>query len=709
MMEALASSDPESKVIGIQYAGEYLFNHPIPSNGENGYSKNLLEKILSLDGDESPEVRAALIGLSSSVPGCKQLSRNKDYSDPDYRVRLAAVKAHSGDDPYLYIMSLRHDKSPEVRAAVMDQLGFFQNGHDILSTLKQAFFEDSNLEVRTAALQSIVDLQGSDIFQFVLEQTNNKDPEIRKVASEGLNHNALQVIDYINSRHDANDAVRFSPVTGFDAKMLYYLMVEGQGEIYTSSFNGLYQRLREKMRSQPLSGEEILRQVNEYKFREFFELLTNYNHLNDFLKAMSDKDSHDYMRRFVQGIEKSSDPDADAVAVAQTLTLTKGDTLKIMQETITQELKRVQDAGDKKGIVLYSLLNGMFVENPVINKQWFKDIAVKYNLPNLSGLSHDDLFSKNDGTFVQRNYFFNDPQDNDGIYSFLNFLRTFGADPANWQIIQNKGQGTVIIRSRGHGNKIEIYANDPRVENANEAMDNLLKIAKLEPNSYFLRGHSYFAGDFKKLLQQNAKSVRNAVFINWGSCGGYDNIRPSIEMAPFAQILSTQGIGARSINDPLNKIILDEARKEGRIDWDEVWRQAEKNLGRNENFGDYIRPDMNFGALFLRILREQEGASTPRDEKEIPIIRVTVGQFDGAMVSGSAKGGIDLNAANLNLLIKRDGAGVPLPINMQDMEQLKNIQGFVPEIIEIKPAVSLPILSELQQKFQSLSAASSGT
>jgi len=126
MMEALASSDPESKVIGIQYAGEYLFNHPIPSNGENGYSKNLLEKILSLDGDESPEVRAALIGLSSSVPGCKQLSRNKDYSDPDYRVRLAAVKAHSGDDPYLYIMSLRHDKSPEVRAAVMDQLGFFK-------------------------------------------------------------------------------------------------------------------------------------------------------------------------------------------------------------------------------------------------------------------------------------------------------------------------------------------------------------------------------------------------------------------------------------------------------------------------------------------------------------------------------------------------------------------------------------------------------
>ena len=51
-------------------------------------------------------------------------------------------------------------------------------------------------------------------------------------------------------------------------------------------------------------------------------------------------------------------------------------------------------------------------------------------------------------------------------------------------------------------------------------------------------------------------------------------------------------------------------------------------------------------------------------------------------------GGIDLNAANLNLQIKRDGKGVPLPLAQQDMAQLVNIQGFVPIILEIKPAVA---------------------
>jgi len=66
-------------------------------------------------------------------------------------------------------------------------------------------------------------------------------------------------------------------------------------------------------------------------------------------------------------------------------------------------------------------------------------------------------------------------------------------------------------------------------------------------------------------------------------------------------------------------------------------------------------------------------------------------------------GGIDLNSINLNLLIKRDGNGVPLPISRQDMAQLSHIQGFVPKIIEIKPVVNLPIISELQQKLSNVS------
>ncbi|MBF0571365.1 MAG: hypothetical protein HQL12_05785 [Candidatus Omnitrophica bacterium] len=66
-------------------------------------------------------------------------------------------------------------------------------------------------------------------------------------------------------------------------------------------------------------------------------------------------------------------------------------------------------------------------------------------------------------------------------------------------------------------------------------------------------------------------------------------------------------------------------------------------------------------------------------------------------------GGIDFNSANLAMTIKRDGKGVPLPLAQQDMAQLNSIGGFTPEILEIRPAVNFPIISELQQKLQSTS------
>jgi len=55
------------------------------------------------------------------------------------------------------------------------------------------------------------------------------------------------------------------------------------------------------------------------------------------------------------------------------------------------------------------------------------------------------------------------------------------------------------------------------------------------------------------------------------------------------------------------------------------------------------------------------------------------------------KGGIDLNPELLDLQIKRDGNGVPLPIFQQPIETM-NIQGFLPVIINITPVTNLPAL-----------------
>ncbi len=57
------------------------------------------------------------------------------------------------------------------------------------------------------------------------------------------------------------------------------------------------------------------------------------------------------------------------------------------------------------------------------------------------------------------------------------------------------------------------------------------------------------------------------------------------------------------------------------------------------------------------------------------------------------KGGIDFARSNLTMQIKRDGAGVPLPVSQQDLDSI-HINGLVPVILNIRPAAGVPLFSE---------------
>ncbi len=58
------------------------------------------------------------------------------------------------------------------------------------------------------------------------------------------------------------------------------------------------------------------------------------------------------------------------------------------------------------------------------------------------------------------------------------------------------------------------------------------------------------------------------------------------------------------------------------------------------------------------------------------------------------RGGIDFAQSNLDMQIKRDGAGIVLPVNQQDLENIK-IDGLVPEILSVQPAASSPLFNNI--------------
>jgi len=90
------------------------------------------------------------------------------------------------------------------------------------------------------------------------------------------------------------------------------------------------------------------------------------------------------------------------------------------------------------------------------------------------------------------------------------------------------------------------------------------------------------------------------------------------------------------------------------------------------------------GRLEGRIARPQLAAQTAPEAAA----RVTTPVSAAAT---QAPGGIDLNSAFLNLQIKRDGNGVPLPLPQQPIGNM-NIEGFAPVIINITPMPNMPLI-----------------
>ena len=109
--------------------------------------------------------------------------------------------------------------------------------------------------------------------------------------------------------------------------------------------------------------------------------------------------------------------------------------------------------------------------------------------------------------------------------------------------------------------------------------------------------------------------------------------------------------------------------RQGMLTGKELIRQVKLNasLGELQNFKKRLKAETSDLEGLLEILRLFS---------------------DRAMNGAEDLGGIDLNSVNLNMHIKRDGKGVPLPLGKQDLAQLSHIQGFEPVVLSIAPLTS---------------------
>lgn len=416
-------------------------------------------------------------------------------------------------------------------------------------------------------------------------------PMASKVLIDKLKSKGIELyINEINALHNENsDAVRFKIISRLSPQELYYLAVTGEEDLYTSSFvNGVYPRIFSSMRVP--RADSILKWVNYDYYKKFIKIAAAYNKLDDFLGRMDKQDAEKLMKGFVNGLEKTNSLE-DAVDVADSYASVYNPALKkLMLNQVRLELNRCNEINNKRGKVIYELLETIFSSLEPKNKI---DLSEKLGIMPVYELPNRLLKDESNGRVVMQQFFYGDK---DGMVVFNAFLNKF-RNP-NWKI--TKKSQWVEVSSR-KGVPITIFANLPLDETEDldtQSQDSLiayLQEQKLHPSVVIHRGHSYYLNQTVNKMPSSAKLVL------LGSCGGYQRLNEVLEIAPGAHIISSKQIGTGIINQGLINVISEDIRLGKNLKWPNLWNNLAVRFSGSarEKFDDYVPPHKNLGAIFI--------------------------------------------------------------------------------------------------------------
>ena len=397
----------------------------------------------------------------------------------------------------------------------------------------------------------------------------------------------------INALHDEKNLnIRMKAIDPLSPIDIYYMMVMGENDIYTSSYKHSFERMVQRMGDKPRS-DYLLMQVHMDYFKKFIKMAANYNQLDSFLRMMPSSNSEILMKAFVDNLDNTGTLE-DAVDVADSYSSIKNkELLKTILQYVTENEQQSIDENNNKGKVIYGLLKTIFLSADNKNIDLTSEIGVH----SIYSVENKEL-TDDSGRIIQQVFFYGDE---DGKKYFPDFVNSFSR--SDWKITMEKEW--VSIKSI-KGKRVWIYANRPLDNDAN--LDDSAQIHLSEyltrnglyPTVVIHRGHSYW------LPRTIDRMPANAKIIVLGSCGGYQNLNQILDICPDANIISTKEIGKGDINRPilnyLNQVLLSGKT----LVWEDMWANLTKlfandpNSEVRESWDDYIPPYKNLGAIFIK-------------------------------------------------------------------------------------------------------------
>lgn len=397
----------------------------------------------------------------------------------------------------------------------------------------------------------------------------------------------------INVLHDlSNLAIRMRAIDPLSPEDLYFMMVMGENDIYTSSYKHSFNRMLQKMGTVP-RGDSLLQSVHFDFFKKFIKMAANFNKLDTFLKIMPANKSEVLMKAFVANLDKTGSLE-DAVDVADSYSSINDKKLlnTILAYVVDNEKKATRE-NNMKGKVIYNLLKTIFLSADTTNKI---DLTAEFGIPSIYEIANKELKDDN-GFIVQQVFFYGDE---DGKAFFPAFVNSFAAK--DWKITTQKEW--VEIKSLKEN--VFVFANRPLDYNENlddsaqAHLANYLRTRNMKPSIVVHRGHSYWLPGTINRMPDNAKIVVI------GSCGGYQNLNKILEISPDAHIITTKEIGAGDINRPILNYINQTVVSGATLSWKKMWQSLTKifasdpSLAIRESWDDYVPPYKNLGAIFIK-------------------------------------------------------------------------------------------------------------
>jgi len=436
-------------------------------------------------------------------------------------------------------------------------------------------------------------------FENLVRLTLNNDTIAKRIYTDELSYRALgEYVRQMNKLHEEKDEVRFKCIDSLPATSLYYILILGQDEIYTSSFIGTFNRLLARMK--PMKGDQLLDSVHNNHFRTFIRMCAGYNTLTDFLGTMDDTIKTALMTNFIGGLEQGKNDELEgAVDVADAFGSIRDSALTaFLEKKVKENYEQSFKEHSKKGLIIYSLLARLFESNNISGSDTGAAVAsARLKLSPINKVLYKDLVDDS-GIVYQQVFFFGDK---DGQDSYDSYMGQFKNDP-KWKVTTNQ-YWTEIASMEGH--KTVIYANlplkEPDDDDAQNRLAKFLNDSGIHPTIMIHRGHSYH------LPMTIARLNKRVKIVVLGSCGGYHNLSLVLDKTPDAHIISSKQTGAHSVNEPIIKAINTRLLNGDDINWITMWRELDEYFQNKPDaqklFADYVPPYKNLGAIFIKSYR----------------------------------------------------------------------------------------------------------